>query len=124
MTGRRDGRNTPVKYLILIYGNRQNREYSIEEDDRQTAKFDAFYDELKASGKMLAGTPLAPAETTRTITQRNGFISITDGPFAEAKEQLAGIVLADCETIEEAYDIGRNFLEAENISVEIRPVAV
>jgi len=122
-----------MKYLILIYGNPKNWEDSIseangqlskEEHDHQVAKFDAFYGELKASGKMLAGTPLAPPETTRAITQRNGFVSITDGPFAEAKEQLAGIVLVDCETIEEAYAIGRNFLEAENVAVEVRPVAV
>lgn len=122
-----------MKYLILIYGNPQNWEDSIlpaygdlsdAERNRQGAKFDAFYDELKASGKMLAGTPLATPATTKTITERNGIVSITDGPFAEAKEQLAGIVLVDCDAIEEAYEIARNFPEAKYAAVEIRPVAV
>lgn len=122
-----------MKYLILIYGNPKNWEHSItqaygdlsnEEYDRQVAKFDEFYAELKASGKMLAGTPLAAPVTTRTITERNGTVSITDGPFAEAKEQLAGIVLVDCATIDEAYEIARNFPEVKYVAAEVRPVAV
>ena len=122
-----------MKYLILIYGNAQNWDNSIlqaygdlssDEYDRQVATFDAFYAELKASGKLIAGTPLAAPEMTKTITERNGVVSITDGPFAEAKEQLAGGVLVDCETIEEVYEIARNFPEVKYVAAEIRPVAV
>jgi hypothetical protein len=122
-----------MKYLILIYGNRRNWDQSIAqaykdlpaaEQDRQAATFDAFFSDLKASGKMLAGTPLATPDMTKTVTERKGVVSITDGPFAEAKEQLAGVVLVDCDTIEEACDIARNFPEAKYMAAEVRPVAV
>ncbi|MGH2551286.1 MAG: YciI family protein [Thermomicrobiales bacterium] len=49
---------------------------------------------------------------------------MTDGPFAEAKEQLAGFLIVDCETIEEAFEIAKNFPDIKNGAVEIRPVAV
>lgn len=114
-----------MKYIVLIYDNPKNRlqsgDLSLEEQD---ARFDAFYDELKASGKLMNGTPLAAPETAKTITERNGVVSITDGPFAEAKEQLAGFLLVDCETIDEAYEIAKNFPDIRSAAVEIRPVAV
>jgi hypothetical protein len=114
-----------VKYVVLIYNNPKNwRQSGSLSKEEQDAQFDAFYAELKASGKLMNGTPLAAPETTKTITERNGVISITDGPFAEAKEQLAGFLILDCETIEEAYEIAKNFPDIKNAGVEIRPVAV
>lgn len=120
-----------MKYVILIYGNPKNWQHPIflrygdlskEEHDRQLATFDAFNEKLEASGKMLIGTPLAAPETAKTIAERDGVLSITDGPFAEAKEQLAGFMLVDCERIEEAYEIAKNFPDIKYAAVEVRPV--
>ncbi len=122
-----------MKYLILIYGNPLNwgdsvgqayGELTDEERNDREAAFDTFYEELKASGKLLAGTPLGPPQTTKTITQRNGNVASMDGPFAEAKEQLAGVLLVDCDAIEEAYEMAKNFNEIKFGAIEIRPVAV
>jgi hypothetical protein len=122
-----------MKYLVLIYGNPLNWGDSVteaygklteEEHDQREAAFDTFYEELKVSGKLIAGTPLGPPQTTKTITQRNGHVAIMDGPFAEAKEQLAGVLLVDCNAIDEAYEIAKNFNEIKFGAIEIRPVAV
>ena len=119
-----------MKYVILIYGNPKNWQHPVflqygdlsdAERDQQLAAFDAFNADLEASGKMLAGAPLAAPETTKTIIERGGTLSITDGPFAEAKEQLAGFMLVDCETIEEAYEIAKNFPDIKYAAVEVRP---
>jgi len=121
-----------MKYLILIYGNPLNwgdsvteayGEVTDEERQYRDAAFDTFYDELKASGKLIAGTPLGPPQATKTVTQRNGNVAIMDGPFAEAKEQLAGVVLVECDAINEAYEIAKNFNEIKFGAIEIRPVA-
>jgi hypothetical protein len=120
-----------MKYVILIYGNPKNWKHPVflqygdlseAEQQEQLAQFDAFNARLEASGKMLIGSPLAAPETTKTVTERGGVVSITDGPFAEAKEQLAGFMLVDCETIDEAYDIARSFPDIKYAAVEIRPV--
>jgi hypothetical protein len=121
-----------LKYVILIYGNPRNWQHPLflqyedhteDERARLLATFDAFNIELEASGQMLAGAPLAAPEMTKTITERNGAISITDGPFAEAKEQLAGFMLVECETIEDAYAIAKNYPDIKYAAVEIRPIA-
>lgn len=120
-----------MKYVILIYGNPKNWQHPIflqygdlssEEHDRQLAAFDRFNAELDASGKMLTGAPLAAPETAKTLKERDGTLSITDGPFAEAKEQLAGFMLVDCERIEDAYEIAKNFPDIKYAAVEVRPV--
>ncbi|CAN5671115.1 YciI family protein [soil metagenome] len=122
-----------MKYVVLIYANPRNWQHPLflqyedhaeEERTRLLAKFNAFNVELEASGQLLSGAPLAAPETTKTITERNGVVSITDGPFAEAKEQLAGFLLVDCETIDDAYDIAKNFPDIKYAAVEIRPLAI
>lgn len=122
-----------MKYVILIYGNPKNWQHPIflqygdlseEEHDRQLAKFDAFNVEIEASGRMVTGSPLAAPETTKTVTERNGVVSITDGPFAEAKEQLAGLLVVDCDSIEDACEIARNFPDIKYAAVEVRPARV
>ena len=120
-----------MKYVILIYGSPKNWQHplflqygdlSSEEREQQLAAFDAFNRDLEASGRMLAGAPLAAPEATKTLREREGEIAITDGPFAEAKEQLAGLMVVDCERIEDAYEIAKNFPDIKYAAVEVRPV--
>jgi hypothetical protein len=115
-----------VKYLILIYSNLASREiWEGFTDDQRTEGFRyyaALADELAASGELIATEALADASSTRRVTVRDGQTLTSDGPFAEAKEQLAGFFLLDCQSAERAVEIAARVPEAELGLVEVRPV--
>jgi hypothetical protein len=115
-----------VKYLILIYSNLASREiWEGFTDDQRTEGFRyyaALADELAASGELIATQALADASSTRRVTVRDGQTLTSDGPFAEAKEQLAGFFLLDCQSAERAVEIAARVPEAELGLVEVRPV--
>jgi hypothetical protein len=115
-----------VKYLILIYSNPASREiWEGFTDDQRTEGFRyyaALADELAASGELIATEALADASSTRRVTVRDGQTLTSDGPFAEAKEQLAGFFLLDCQSAERAVEIAARVPEAELGLVEVRPV--
>jgi hypothetical protein len=115
-----------VKYLILIYSNPASREiWEGFTDDQRTEGFRyyaALADELAASGELIATEALADASSTRRVTVRDGQTLASDGPFAEAKEQLAGFFLLDCQSAERAVEIAARVPEAELGLVEVRPV--
>ena len=79
-------------------------------------------DDLKNKGVLLAAEPLFPVETARTVRVRDGRVAITDGPFAETKEQLAGFYLIDAATHDEAMRIAATIPPAREGSIEVRPV--
>ena len=105
-----------MKYLCLVY---------LEE-----AKFTAVPDrecmncgdEMRKAGRLLAAEPLFGATTAKTVRVRDGHVSITDGPFAETKEQLAGFYLIDAATHDEALKIAATIPPARAGSIEVRPV--
>ncbi|MER5262599.1 YciI family protein [Actinosynnema sp. NPDC002837] len=115
-----------MKYLVLIYSNPDSRAIwdRMAEEDR-AAGLDAYAaldEELAASGELIVSEALAdPARTTR-VTVRDGQALTTDGPFAEAKELLAGIYLVDVETPERAVQIAARVPEAALGLVQVRPV--
>ena len=115
-----------MKYLILIYSNPASREiWEGFTDDQRTEGFRyyaALADELAASGELIATEALADASSTRRVTVRDGQTLTSDGPFAEAKEQLAGFFLLDCQSAERAVEIAARVPEAELGLVEVRPV--
>jgi len=78
--------------------------------------------ELAASGELIATEALADASVTRRVAVRDGQTLTSDGPFAEAKEQLAGFFLLDCRSAERAVEIAARVPEAELGLVEVRPV--
>jgi hypothetical protein len=115
-----------VKYLVLIYSNPESRAIwdRMAQQDRATGldAYAALNEELAASGELVVTEALAdPAQTTR-VTVREGQALTTDGPFAEAKELLAGFYLVDCETRERAVEIAARVPEAQLGLVEVRPV--
>jgi hypothetical protein len=115
-----------VKYLVLIYSNPESRAIwdRMAQEDRATGleAYAALNEELAASGELVVTEALAdPALTTR-VTVREGQALTTDGPFAEAKELLAGFYLVDCETRERAVEIAARVPEAQLGLVEVRPV--
>ncbi len=115
-----------MKYLVLIYSNPESRAIwdRMANEDR-AAGLDAYAaldEELAASGELVVSEALAdPAQTTR-ITVREGRAMTTDGPFAEAKELLAGFYLVEVPTRERAVEIAARIPEAQLGLVEVRPV--
>jgi hypothetical protein len=77
---------------------------------------------LRASGQMLGGEALQSIESATTVRVRNGKLSVTDGPFAETKEQLAGFYLIEARDLNEAIQIAGKIPPARTGSVEVRPV--
>jgi hypothetical protein len=122
----RVGKVRTVKYLILIYSNPASRKIWEGLSDEQRAegfrRYAALNDDLVATGEMIVSEALADPSLARRVSVRDGRTMATDGPFAEAKEQLAGFFLVECESIERAVEHAARVPEAEHIEVEVRPV--
>ena len=109
-----------MKYMMLIYIDEQAltdpvREHCYEESTQLTH-------ELHASGRYLAANPLYPTATATSVRVRDGESIVTDGPFAETREQLGGYFLIDAQDLDEAISIATRIPGARLGTVEIRPV--
>jgi hypothetical protein len=105
-----------VKYLCLVYGE----ESAIREmPDSHCLAYDA---DLRASGHCIASEALQPVATATTVRVRNGKVSITDGPFAETKECLAGFYLIEARDLNEAIQHAARIPPAAVGSIEVRPI--
>jgi hypothetical protein len=115
-----------MKYLILIYGNAESRAIWESFSEEQQAEGYAYYskieEELAASGELIVSEALADASETKRVSVREGRTVATDGPFAEAKELLAGFFLVECESVDRAVEIAGRLPEAEFGLIEVRPV--
>jgi hypothetical protein len=116
----------PMKYLILIYHNPGARQiwesFSDAEQAKGLAAYAAINEELAASGELIATEALADAGLGKGVTVREGQTVTSDGPFAEAKEQLAGFYLVDCESMDRAVEIAARIPEAPVAQIEVRPI--
>lgn len=109
-----------MKYMLLIYGTDQawdeaGREECYEESTKLAHR-------LKAEGKYLAAAPLHPVTMATSIRVREGKRLVTDGPFAETREQLGGYFLVEAGDLDEAIRIAEQIPGARVGTVEIRPV--
>lgn len=115
-----------MKYMILIHGNPTTRELWEGFTDPERAEglraYAALDDDLHASGELIVSEALADPSLAKTVSVVEGRMMTTDGPFAEAKEHLAGFYLLDCESIERAVEHAARIPEAEFGLVEVRPV--
>jgi hypothetical protein len=115
-----------VKYMILIHSNPQSREIWESFSDAQKgegyAEYAALGDDLTASGELIVAEALADASLTKTVTVTDGKTIPSDGPFAEAKELLAGFFLIDCDGMDRAVEIAARVPETELGLVEVRPI--
>ena len=109
-----------MKYLLLIYDNPETREAFFGEGaDELMAEVDALLKELTDS----VGTQaLAAPSNTKTVRVGDDVAAITDGPFAEAKEQLGGYLIVDCESPERATEIAARWPNACYCAMEVRPI--
>ena len=105
-----------MKYLCIVYGEEP---LMATVDDRECAACGA---NLKDAGRLLAAEALQPVRTAKTVRVRNGKVSITDGPFAETKECVAGFYLIDAKNMDEAIQAASKIPPARVGSVEVRPV--
>ena len=115
-----------MKYLVLIYSNPASRAIWDGFSDEQRAEGFRYYaaltEELASSGELVVSEALADASLTRRVSVRDGQTLTSDGPFAEAKELLAGFFLLDCASEERAVEIAARVPEAELGLVEVRPI--
>ena len=93
-----------------------------EERDALMQGHTAFAQEVLARGILTGGAPLQPTRTATTVRVRKGKKMITDGPFAETKEQLAGTYIVDCKDLDEAIELATRIPDALRGSIEIRPI--
>jgi|1186.fasta_scaffold04194_4 hypothetical protein len=112
-----------MKYVVLIY-NAPGAYEALSDDDREALGkgADRFFKEFTDSGEFIGGAALADASQARTLRGAGGTPAVTDGPFAEAKEQLAGYYILDCESIERAVEIASHDPASRLWAVEVRPV--
>ena len=109
-----------MKYMLLIYFDEQ----ALSETERQACYVEStqLAHDIKASGQYLAANPLHPTAMATTVRVRDGKRFVTDGPFAETREQLGGYFLIDAKSLDEAIDIAARIPMARKGIVEIRPV--
>ncbi|CUQ66508.1 YciI family protein [Candidatus Nitrospira inopinata] len=112
-----------MKYLCLIYVEEKALN-ALPKNERKAISDEsiAYCDQLQKIGQLLAASPLHPVETATTVRVRNGQVSITDGPFAETKEQLGGFLMLDVQDLNDAVRIASRFPAARIGSVEVRPM--
>jgi hypothetical protein len=95
-----------------------------DESDKLFGEYMQFTADIKKSGHFKAGDALQPVSTATTVRIRNGKSQVTDGPFAETKEQLGGYYLIEAKDLDEARKIAEKIPSVRYGSIEIRPVQV
>ena len=105
-----------MKYLCLVYLD-ENRLGEVRDSECKVCS-----DGLRESGHQIAAEALQSVHTATTVRVRNGKLSVTDGPFAETKEQLAGFYLVDARDLNEAIQLASKIPPARVGSIEVRPV--
>lgn len=115
-----------MKYLIMVQSNPTSLAHWETLTEQQKEQFGrehfALTDALLDSGHLVASEGLAPVETAKQVTVRDGVIAATDGPFAEVKEHLAGFYLVECADMDEAVGIAARVPDAAFNHVQVRPV--
>ena len=109
-----------MKYMLLIYLD----ENALSETERAQCYVEStqLAQELQAKGQYLATAPLHPVATATSVQVRDGKSLVTDGPFAETREQLGGFFLVDAPDLDQAIAIANRIPAARVGTVEIRPV--
>jgi len=110
-------------YLCLVYMEEKQLDALPQaEYDALAAEHLAYDDELRASGHFIVGEALEPVSTATTVRVRNGKVSTTDGPFAETKEHLGGIILINARDLNDAIKVAAGIPSARLGSIEVRPI--
>jgi hypothetical protein len=112
-----------MQYLLLIYNAESNFALMTEAEGAQMMQeFGAFTRSIVASGNYIGGNRLHPTSKATTVRVQNGKTLVTDGPFAETKEQLGGYYLIEAADLDEATAIAARVPAARVGSIEVRPI--
>ncbi len=112
-----------MRYMLLIHDNEQAWQGISKADEAKIyAEFGGLIGELKAKGHYLAGAQLQPTATATSVRVRDGKRMVTDGPFAETREQLGGYFLIEAANLDEAIGIAGRIPSARTGTIEVRPV--
>src|SRR6201996_9681915 len=116
-------RRVPVKYMAIIFNDEsQYANATPEQIGAVFAEHGAFGEAAREAGVFAGGDGLQPAATATTVRVRDGERLLTDGPFAETKEQLGGFYALECKDLDEALAWAAKIPEAKFGAVEVRPV--
>ena len=112
-----------MKYMLLICDD-EKAWAKISDAERQKiyAEYGKFGEGLKAGGQYLAGSQLQPSSAATSVRVRDGKRLLTDGPFAETREQLGGYYLVEARNLDEAIDIAAKIPSARMGTIEVRPL--
>ncbi|MEC8860699.1 MAG: YciI family protein [Pseudomonadota bacterium] len=111
-----------MKYLCLVYYDENiMNQMSQQEWDSLNQECIACVGSLTSNGHFLDGAPLQSVNTATTVRVRNGKVALTDGPFAETKEQLAGFYMLEARDMNEAIRLAEKIPPARYGSIEVRP---
>ena len=125
-----------MKYLLLIHSNpvtwghpsflhtEEGRKLPKSAREALSEQLEKLLTELRERGELVVAEPLAAPSQTKVIRVREGVRATTDGPYSEAKEQLAGVFIVDVESAERAEEIAARIPEAQFYAVELRPISV
>ncbi|HEX7294283.1 MAG TPA: YciI family protein [Pyrinomonadaceae bacterium] len=110
-----------MKYMMLVYLDEQ---HALTDSEREHCYVESaqLTQELNTAGKYLLASPLHPTSTATSVRLRDGRRLVTDGPFAETREQLGGFYLIDANDLDEAISIAEKIPVAKVGTIEIRPV--
>ena len=112
-----------MKYLCLAYEEEEKlNALSKSEWDALRGETLAYVEDLRKSGSMISTEALQSARTASAVRVRDGKVSITDGPFAETKEQLGGFFLIHAMDLNEAIQVASKWPSARLGSIEVRPI--
>lgn len=112
-----------MKYMLLIYEDEKGWA-KLSETERQQifGEYMQFSKDIQGSGHYKAGAPLQPTSTATNVRVRNGKRVVTDGPFAETREQLGGYYLVEAKDLDDAIAIAARIPSARLGTIEVRPV--
>ncbi len=111
-----------MKYLLLVYLDESWEKRSVAERQEYYWGQTRVTEELRARGQYLGGNPLHPTSTATSVRVRDGKRLLTDGPFAETREQLGGYMLIDVDNLDEAIAFAARGPLARVGTIEVRPV--
>jgi hypothetical protein len=112
-----------MKYALLIFGDEAGWDTATDEErQRVYREYDAFAREATTRGLLRGGEELASSTSATTVRVREGEAAVTDGPFAETKEQLGGFFLIECNDVDEALEMAARIPGARSGAIEVRPV--
>jgi hypothetical protein len=112
-----------MKYVLAIYGDEKARVSATAEQGIATMHaYEALTREMEAAGALVAGEGLQPSTSATTVRVRDGERLLTDGPFAETRETLAGFYLVDVDDLDAALAWAAKIPHAAHGSIEVRPV--